>query len=88
MQQRHGMHHLLRLCCQLMDFWHERLNLSFDHLPIDFPPKWGKPYGKVMGWVRARLSFAILWATNRCVRGSRVMWRRGIGMEDLAAAMH
>ena len=30
-------------------------------------------------------------ATNRCVRGSRVMWRRGIGMEDgagLAAAMH
>ena len=53
--------------------------------------KWGKPYGKVMGWVRARLSFAILRATNRCVRGSRVMWRRGIGMEDgagLAAAMH
>ena len=53
--------------------------------------KWGKPYGKVMGWVRTRLSFAILRATNRCVRGSRVMWRRGIGMEDgagLAAAMH
>ena len=53
--------------------------------------KWGKPYGKVMGWVRTRLSFAILRATNRCVRGSRVMWRTGIGMEDgagLAAAMH
>ena len=53
--------------------------------------KWGKPYGKVMGWVRTRLSFAILRATSRCVRGSRVMWRKGIGMEDgagLAAAMH
>ena len=53
--------------------------------------KWGKPYGKVMDWVRTRLSFATLRATSRCVRGCRVMWRRGIGMEDgagLAAAMH
>ena len=38
-----------------------------------------KPYAEVMGWMRTRLSFAILRAT---VRGSRVKWRSGVGMED------
>ena len=44
--------------------------------------KWDKPYAEVMGWMRTRLSFAILRATNYCVRGSRVKWRSGVGMED------
>ena len=30
---------------------------------------WGKSYAVVMGWVQARMSFAILRATNLCVRG-------------------
>ena len=53
--------------------------------------KWGKSYGEVLGWVRSRLSFAILRSTNRCVRGSRVKWRSGVGMEDgagLALMIH
>ena len=37
--------------------------------------KWEKPYSVVMGWVIARLSFAILRATMLCVRGSRERWR-------------
>ena len=32
---------------------------------------WKKPYPTVMGWVQMRMSFAILRATNVCVRGSR-----------------
>jgi hypothetical protein len=44
--------------------------------------KWGKSYSEVMGWMKTRLSFAILRATNRCVRGSRTKWRTGLGMED------
>ena len=43
---------------------------------------WGKSYAVVMGWVQARMSFAILKATNLCVRGSRTKWRSGIGMDD------
>ena len=43
---------------------------------------WGKSYAVVMGWVQARMSFAILRATNLCVRGSRTKWRSGIGMDD------
>ena len=32
--------------------------------------RWERPYSVVMGWVRARLSFAILRAALLCVRGS------------------
>ena len=43
--------------------------------------KWERPYSVVMGWVRARLSFAILRATLLCVRGSRTKWR-SLGISD------
>ena len=31
--------------------------------------KWDKPLGQITGWLRTRLSFAILRATNHCLRG-------------------
>jgi hypothetical protein len=34
--------------------------------------KWGKPYSVVCGYVNARMSIAIVRATNRCLRGSRI----------------
>jgi len=37
--------------------------------------KWESPYGVVMGWVQACLSFAILQAILLCVRDSRTKWR-------------
>ena len=33
--------------------------------------KWEKSHSVVMGWVHARLAFAILRVTNLCLRGSR-----------------
>ena len=35
----------------------------------------GKSYSVVMGWVKARLSFAVLRATLLCVQGFRVRLR-------------
>ena len=46
--------------------------------------KWERPYSVVIGWVRARLSFAILRAALLCVRGSRTKWR-GLGIVDGAS---
>ena len=43
--------------------------------------KWDKSYSNVVGWIRARLSFAILRATVLCLRGSRTKWR-SIGLDD------
>ena len=41
-----------------------------------------KPYSQTCGYVRARLAFAIIRATSLCLRGSRVKWRSGLGMDD------
>ena len=38
------------------------------------PVNWEMDYGTVLGWVRARLSFAILHATLLCIQGSGTMW--------------
>jgi len=46
--------------------------------------KWERPYSVVTGWVRARLSFAILRAALLCVRGSRTKWR-SLGIVDGAS---
>ena len=37
--------------------------------------KWQKPYSVVAGIVRSRISIAIIRATNRCIRGSRISYR-------------
>ena len=44
--------------------------------------KWEKPLSEVTGWVRATLAFAILRATNLCIRGSRVKWRSAVHIDD------
>ncbi|KAL5477407.1 hypothetical protein EMCRGX_G024203 [Ephydatia muelleri] len=44
--------------------------------------KWEKPYSQTCGYVRARLALAIIRATSLCLRGSRVKWRSGLGMDD------
>ena len=46
--------------------------------------RWERPYNVVMGWVRPRLSFAVLWAVLLCVRGSRTKWR-SLGIVDGAS---
>ena len=33
---------------------------------------WGRSYGNVLGWLKARLSLAVIRATNVCLRGSGV----------------
>ena len=35
---------------------------------------WERSYGEVLGWIKARFSFAIVRATDLCLR-SRVRWR-------------
>ena len=46
--------------------------------------KWERPYSMVTGWVRSRLSFAVLQATMLCVWGSRSCWR-SLGIVDRAS---
>eukprot|EP00731_Ephydatia_muelleri_P023669 Em0015g1252a len=57
-------------------------NFLIKHLAQKLAHKWEKSNSEVLGWMRARLSFAILRATNLCLRGSRNKWRSAFGMDD------
>ena len=52
----------------MAEFFLQRLG---NHLTV----KWERPFSVIMGWIRARLSFAILQATLLSVRGSCTKWR-------------
>ena len=52
------------------------------HLAQKLAQNWEKSNSEVLGWMRAQLSFAILRATNLCLRGSRTKWRSAFGMDD------
>ena len=43
---------------------------------------WHKSNSEVLGYVRARMLFAVLRATNLCIHGSRDKWRRRMEIED------
>jgi hypothetical protein len=42
------------------------------HLAAKLSEKWEKPYSVVCGYIRTRISLAILRATHLCLRGSRI----------------
>ena len=42
------------------------------HLAEKLSAGWERSYGKVLGWIKAWFSFAIISATDLCLRGSRV----------------
>ena len=52
------------------------------HLADKITAIWHKSYSEVLGYVRARMLFAVLRATNLCICGSRVKWRRKMEIED------
>ena len=60
----------------------QEANFFIKHLAQKLAHKWEKSNSEVLGWMRARLSFAILRATNLCLRGSRTKWRSAFGMDD------
>ena len=54
------------------------------HLGRSLSVTWEHHYGEVIRWLQARLAFALVRATNVCIRGSRTKWR-SLGLEDGAA---
>ena len=56
--------------------------LYLHHLAEKLSADWKRSYGEVLGWIKAWLSFAIVRATNLCLRRYNVCWRSGTGVDD------
>ena len=54
------------------------------HLGRSLSSTWERHYGEVIRWLRARLAFALVRATNICVRESITKWC-SLGLEDGSA---
>ena len=59
------------LCVSVDDMLGSEAEFFVKRLGDFLAARWERPYSVVMGWVRARLSFAILPAALLCVCGSR-----------------
>ena len=64
-------------------------NHTLKHLARMLSRKWHKPYSQVCGYVKSRMSIAIVRATHQCLRGSRIptqsisrrpLWEDGAGL--------
>ena len=58
------------------------------HLADKIAVIWHKSNSEVLGYVRARMFFAVLRATNQCICGCRVKWRRRMEIEDGAGLLY
>ena len=82
-QQLFAEHHSHLLLCQSMESWVKKQFFQTScSETCSYMCKWEKSNSEVFGWMRARLSFAILRATNLCLKGSRTNWRSAFGMDD------
>jgi hypothetical protein len=56
-------------------------NAFIQRLSSSLAVKWDISYSTTCSWIQTRLAFAVLRATNQCIRGSRTKWR-GLGGDD------
>ena len=69
------------LCMTVDGLLGEELQSFLNHLADRLAAKWNKQYHLVLSWIKTKLSFALVRATNLCIRGSRFKWR-GLSLED------
>ena len=69
------------LCMTVDGLLAPETNFFLKRLADRLSTKWDRPYSTVIYWIRTRLSFALLRATNLCIRGTRSKIRT-INMED------
>ena len=71
----------LLLCFAVDGLAGDEANGFLRHLTCSLSIKWGCNFSEVLGWLHARLAFALVQATNVCIQGSRIQWQ-SLGMED------
>ena len=78
-EERHAL--FTPLCCSVDGMLGGEAEVFVKVIGERLASKWDQSYSEVMGWIRSRLSFAILRSSILCIRGSRSKWRC-LGIED------
>ena len=78
-EERHSM--FSPFCCSVDGMLGGEAEVFVKLIGENLSLKWDRNYREIMGWIRSRLSFAILRSTILCLRNSRTKWR-SLGVED------
>jgi hypothetical protein len=63
------------ICLSIDGVWGSEAKSFFKRLSEFLSTKWDCPYSTVCHWIKAKLSIALVRATNLCIRGSRTKLR-------------
>ena len=63
------------ICCSVDGIFNSEAEVFLKRASENLSSKWRKSYSEIMGWVRTRMSFAILRSSILCLRGSHTKWR-------------
>ena len=69
------------LCMSVDGLLGGELQSFLKHIFDFLSAKWEKPYHPTLSWIKTKISFSLLRATNLCIRGSHFKWR-GLNHED------
>ena len=69
------------ICCSVDGMFANEAQIFLSRVAEILMIKWERTYGEVMGWIKTRMSFAMLRSSILCLRGSRTKWRC-LGLED------
>ena len=58
-----------------------KMSVFIRRLSDQLATKWDRPYSIILNWVRTKISFTLVCATDLCIRGSRTTWH-GMSFED------
>ena len=74
------------ICCSVNGLFGKEAKVFLKMIGEGLATKWDLSYCELMGWVRARILFAMLWATILCLHGVCTKWGV-LGLED-GASLH
>ena len=76
--------HFTPLCYSVNGLAGSEATCFLKRMAFRLSTRWDKSFTEVLGWIHARLAFAILRVSVLCILGSRTKWR-SLGLEDGAA---
>ena len=76
--------HFTPLCFSVDGLARSEVTCFLKRMACRLSSRCDKSFAEVLGWIHAKLAFAIVRASVLCIRGSRTKWR-SLGLEDGAA---
>ena len=70
------------ICLSVDGLLHKEASHIIKHMATALSSEWDKAYSITSSYIRSRLAFAGVQAVSLWLRGSRIKWRSGLGVDN------